>query len=376
MKNTALTVVTATAFGFLYLNQMHGIDHLLIAATLTFVLSHIALALPNWVFNKVVTSLKIRTYKIGRLDMTGALVCSSMTTALLSQKQATSIFEVALIASATCFFLIATQFITERITKATRAISRTNIVRPTPVSVKGKILNKAVFHLRQVVIALSLLIIGYAAFLADPALGFYLPTTYWAIVLILVAPLAVATAAWRAKTCNPAIEKARNEQWSSLTAAVSEMKPKVILHHTGPMSKKLTDAIKALNEQKIPFVTLTREQTIYNALKAKKTKNIIICTRMTDLETLIVPSVKAVMYTNNRAKNAHLVRFHHLNHILWDAPADALEISPTYGMFTSLIETDKHPLGETSYTVKHVGGAVETEVDLHNALYTSIDLKQ
>ena len=375
MKNTALTVVTATAFGFLYLNQMHGIDYLLIVATLIFVLSHIALALPNWAFNKVVTSLKIRTYKIGRLDMTGALVCSSMTTALLSQKQATSIFEVALIASATGFFLIATQLIAERITKATRAISRTNIVRPTPVSVKGDLLNKTVFHLRQVVIAMSLFAIGYIAFL-DSELGSYLPMTYWAIVLMLVLPLAFATAVWRAKTCNPAIEKARNEQWSSLTAAVSDMKPKVILHHTGPMSKKLTDAIKALNEQKIPFVTLAREQTIYNALKAKKVKNIIICTKMTDLETLIVPSVKAIMYTNNRAKNAHLVRFHQLNHILWDAPAESLEISPTYGMFTSLIETHKDLHGETTYTVKHVEGSVEPEVDLYNAFYSSIDLNQ
>ncbi|WP_315921043.1 hypothetical protein [Mesorhizobium sp. SP-1A] len=375
MKNTALTVVTATAFGFLYLNQMHGIDPLLIAATLIIVLSHIALALPNWAFNKVVTSLKIGTYKIGRLDMTGALVCSSMTTALLSQKQATSIFDAALIASATGFFLIATQFITDGVSKASRAISRTNIVGPTPVAVKGVLLNKAVFGLRQVVIAMSLVAIGYVAFL-DSNLGSYLPMTYWAIVLMLVSPLAVATAVWRAKTCNPAIEKARNEQWSSLTAAVSDMKPKAILHHTGPMSKKLTDAIKALDEQKIPFVTLAREQTIYNALKAKKVKNIIICTKMTDLETLIVPSVKAVIYTNNRAKNAHLVRFHQLNHILWDAPADALEISPTYGMFTSLIETDKKIHGETTYTVKHVGGVVESEVDLYNALYASIDLKQ
>lgn len=376
MKNTALTVVTATAFGFLYLNQMHDIEHLLIAATLIFVLSHIVFALPNWVFNKVVAGLKIGTYKIGRLDMTGALVFGSMTTALLSQKQASSISDAALIASATGFFLVATQFITDGVSKTSRAISRTNIVSSTPVAVKGDLLNKAVFHLRQVVIALSLLMIGYVAFLADPDLESYLSMTYWAITLILIAPLAVTAAVWRSRTSNPAIEKARNEHWSSLTAAISDMNPKVILHHTGPMSKKLTDAIKALNEQKIPFVTLTREQAVYTALKAKRVKNIIICTKMTDLETLIVPSVKAVMYTNNRAKNAHLIRFHQLNHILWDAPADALEISPTYGMFTSLIETDKDFHGDTTYTVKHVGGSVESEVDLYNALYSSIDLKQ
>lgn len=376
MNKIALTGLAAIVFGFLYLNQMHDIEPMLLVATAVFALSHILLAVPNWLFDKVAGPKKAGKYRLNRSDLTGVLFFSSITTVLLAQKHVGSIIDSVFIAVGTGLFILTSVKIVEHVTKVRTSVSQSNIVGGTPVNHQSGSLNQSIFYFRVLVLAMSASAISHVAFRADPKDWSSMPATYFGVLILLLIPISLTVSVWRSKTYNPALISAKEQQWNAITTTLESKAPKVLLHHAGPVSKKLTDAIKMLNEMKIPYATVLRDQATYNSLKAKKFKNLILCTKMTDLETLISPSVKAIIYTNNRAKNGHLIRFHQLNHVLWDTPENALEISPTYGMFTSRIERVRTPGNPITNNVHHISGQSLFDISLEDALIQTIDIKQ
>ncbi|MFX0592607.1 CDP-glycerol glycerophosphotransferase family protein [Melissospora conviva] len=64
-----------------------------------------------------------------------------------------------------------------------------------------------------------------------------------------------------------------------------------------------------------PFIVVVRTRVNFDEAVALTTAPVVLRTALTDLDDVIVPSLKTVFYMNNAIRNCHMVRYEHLTHI-------------------------------------------------------------
>lgn len=104
---------------------------------------------------------------------------------------------------------------------------------------------------------------------------------------------------------------------TAVIGALEALEPQFIVHFSGPPGSayQLEMWLPYLDKLGDPYAIVAREQTHLEALRSATETPIIVAPTMSELERLLVPSVKAAFYVNGSALNTHLVRFGHLKHL-------------------------------------------------------------
>jgi hypothetical protein len=110
---------------------------------------------------------------------------------------------------------------------------------------------------------------------------------------------------------------ARHRQGHGLVKALQKIKPKFALYwiaapETAYQVSMWLPYLERLNE---PFVIIVRSRVNFEDVRALTKRPIVICRYQDDLDSVVVPSLRAVFYTNNSPRNMHMVRFPGIKHI-------------------------------------------------------------
>jgi hypothetical protein len=104
---------------------------------------------------------------------------------------------------------------------------------------------------------------------------------------------------------------------AAVIAALEALEPSFIVHFSGPPGSvyQLAMWLPYLDRLGDPYAVVSREQVHFEELRGITSAPIVVAPSMSELERLLVPSVKAAFYVNGSALNTHLVRFGHLKHL-------------------------------------------------------------
>ncbi|WP_336660589.1 CDP-glycerol glycerophosphotransferase family protein [Leucobacter sp. USHLN153] len=113
----------------------------------------------------------------------------------------------------------------------------------------------------------------------------------------------------------------RNDRrdFSSLPARMEAAGPVFLMHWDAPGESRyqLDMWLPHLADLQIPFVVLVRNPEAFrSAVMAAGPTPVVLAPRHTDVERLLVPSVRAVLYVNNADQNNQILRFEGLTHIM------------------------------------------------------------
>lgn len=187
--------------------------------------------------------------------------------------------------------------------------------------------------------ALDGLAVPYAAHLpghevrADPVLGAgaVLPLTLLALLLLVLAPLApaalpglsllvsAATVVTAAAALVGIVGRIRRRLrfQADLPRILDSLAPVFYVYwHAPPRSAfQVTMWLPYLERLGVPFVLVTRTVPTFRQLQEATGHPVILRRSLTDLDDLVVPSVRGVFYVNNAMRNNHMVRYAELTHI-------------------------------------------------------------
>jgi hypothetical protein len=104
---------------------------------------------------------------------------------------------------------------------------------------------------------------------------------------------------------------------AAVIGALETLEPVFIVHFSGPPASayQLEMWLPYLDLLGDPYAVVVREKVHLEELRGSTAAPIIVAPSMSELERLLVPSVKAAFYVNGSALNTHLVRFGHLKHL-------------------------------------------------------------
>lgn len=140
----------------------------------------------------------------------------------------------------------------------------------------------------------------------------------WPAWLLVFA--AVAAAAVSAGAVTVAAQRrlfGRGRAMNRLRQLVSEYEPKFLVYFTAPAGSNYQimmwlPHLEALGER---FIVVLREPGPFPAVAAATGSPVIYCPEMSTFDQCVVPSLRAVFYVNNGAKNTHCVRYGELTHV-------------------------------------------------------------
>ena len=131
--------------------------------------------------------------------------------------------------------------------------------------------------------------------------------------------------------------KRRRQTRRLINKAVDRHQPEFAVYFSAPPETEyqVTSWLPYLERIGRPFIIILREPQPFATISAATTAPVLVCTAVQDVDNLVVPSLKAVFYVNNGAKNAHMVRFNQLTHIqLLHGDSDkASSYNPVTAMF-------------------------------------------
>lgn len=138
--------------------------------------------------------------------------------------------------------------------------------------------------------------------------------------LWIAAAAAIATAGTAAAGAAGALLHRRRSAHAgdgAVIAALEALEPAFIVHFSGPPGSvyQLDMWLPYLDRLGDPYAIVAREKAHLEELRGRTEAPIIVAPSMSELERLLVPSVKAAFYVNGSALNTHLVRFGHLKHL-------------------------------------------------------------
>jgi hypothetical protein len=162
-----------------------------------------------------------------------------------------------------------------------------------------------------------------------------LPTWLWLVLVILSAvPLVLAALDGRTK-----VLMARSQR-VLLAKAMTAFAPDFFVYTSRPddASYQITMWLPYLEQAGLKFAIITRNRVPALALADLTDVPVIEARGIADLETLIVPSLKAAFYVNASSGNGALVRFQHLSHIyLGHGDSDKPpSYNPTHAMYDQI----------------------------------------
>lgn len=104
---------------------------------------------------------------------------------------------------------------------------------------------------------------------------------------------------------------------ATLNELLEDMGPVFYVYWDAPARSafQVTMWLPYLERLGVPFVLVVRTVSNFRQLKAKTDHPLLLRRSLTDLDDLIVPSVRGVFYVNNAMRNNHMVRYAHLTHI-------------------------------------------------------------
>ncbi|MFG3342758.1 CDP-glycerol glycerophosphotransferase family protein [Glycomyces sp. NPDC048151] len=104
---------------------------------------------------------------------------------------------------------------------------------------------------------------------------------------------------------------------AAVIEALEALEPAFIVHFSGPPASayQLEMWLPYLDRLGDPYAIVAREKVHLDDLRDATGAPIVVAPSMSELERLLVPSVKAAFYVNGSALNTHLVRFGHLKHL-------------------------------------------------------------
>jgi len=149
-----------------------------------------------------------------------------------------------------------------------------------------------------------------ALILTDPAATPMLTAAVaLSFISLVLALLASVDSAQRIRT--------RRHFQANLPQVLEEMGPVFYLYwHAPPRSAfQVTMWLPYLERLGVPFVLVVRTVQNFRQLESATDHPVLLRRSMADLETLIVPSARAVFYVNNAMRNNHMVRYSGLTHI-------------------------------------------------------------
>ncbi|GIJ26690.1 glycosyl transferase [Micromonospora qiuiae] len=139
--------------------------------------------------------------------------------------------------------------------------------------------------------------------------------------LIGVVALAVSVAAlgligftgWQAMTR----VRARHNSEARLNAALTAYEPVFLLHWEAPAATGYQVAmwLPYLERLGKKYFVLVRNEANFNEVLRLTTAPVVLRAGLTELDEVIVPSLKAAFYVNTATKNCHLIRYTNLKHI-------------------------------------------------------------
>lgn len=161
------------------------------------------------------------------------------------------------------------------------------------------------------------------------------PQLWWLLLLLGSATLAFGTGCFLYFLRRYSQQK---RQTPRLIKALGGYQPQFIFHWEAP--KNTTYQVKMwlpyLERLEVPFVLVARTQVNYEELLTLTTRPVILRHSIGNLDSVIAPSVRAVVYVNTATVNNHMVRYTHLTHIqLNHGESDkAASYNPAFKMFT------------------------------------------
>lgn len=135
-------------------------------------------------------------------------------------------------------------------------------------------------------------------------------------------PLVAGTAAVAVASLVPlgqmAIERSRAHLApATLRKALEQYQPEFVLYFSAPTGSEYHAQMWLPYLQRLgrPFVVILREAWAFEPIAGMTDAPVVFCKSVLQMENAIVPSLRAVFFVNNGAKNAHIVRFNQLTHI-------------------------------------------------------------
>ncbi|GLZ81900.1 glycosyl transferase [Actinorhabdospora filicis] len=104
---------------------------------------------------------------------------------------------------------------------------------------------------------------------------------------------------------------------SDVRDAVQKYAPKYMVHMSAPVGSEyqLLTWLPYLDRLGEPYLIVLREKHLIDKIAQATDKPIVLANSIVELENLLVPSLKAVLYVNNGGKNLHMIRFTGLEHV-------------------------------------------------------------
>ena len=161
--------------------------------------------------------------------------------------------------------------------------------------------------------------------------GIALPLSMLSVLMLVLAPLApeplllialLLAAAALAALLLAQLDVARRIQdrrrfQAELPRILETIGPVFYLYWHAPRRSafQVTMWLPHLERLGVPFMLVTRTASAFRQLQEATDHPVILRRSLTDLDDLIVPSVRGVFYVNNAMRNNHMVRYSQLTHI-------------------------------------------------------------
>ncbi|WP_375432129.1 CDP-glycerol glycerophosphotransferase family protein [uncultured Friedmanniella sp.] len=172
-----------------------------------------------------------------------------------------------------------------------------------------------------------------AATLAGVALAWARASPWWWVALAVVAVLPIVAMGWNGRAKIVYARRLRRD----LPQAVAAYAPEIVLYTSRPddASYQVRMWLPYLERSGLRILIVARNQVPAAALAEVTDLPVVEARRMSDLESLVVPSLRAAFYVNASSGNGAFVRFQHLTHVyLGHGDSDKPpSYNPTHAMY-------------------------------------------
>lgn len=333
MSTTSILASAFLVFFVFSLSNLLEISASLSIIITVAVLIHACLFLPRWLLTPALRKAKLKGKDFNYI-LTGLIGIIIPTLSVETNGSAESFVLAIVVASVLLAGLTLTFKASDILNSTLSSLNTTTIIQPKKLTNPKRWTSK-VNYLNKITLA-TLSAISRAVIALNGSLSSLFPATLIVTFLTMTANFMVIKTV-KGKEFRELLSVQREKYANSIKASLERYEPTTLLYHSGPVTHALKDAISTLKKADKKFYIIARERAVFNALKKTKTPRVILCVKLAEIEPFIKDTVEEIYYTNNRAKNVHVIRYYEFKHILMNSPENALERSPSYGMFTHRI---------------------------------------
>ncbi|MGH3648497.1 MAG: CDP-glycerol glycerophosphotransferase family protein, partial [Micromonosporaceae bacterium] len=185
-------------------------------------------------------------------------------------------------------------------------------------------------------------------------------------------------AAWRER------RSAAHQMDSEVHAAVERVAPKCIVHFSAPAGSEyqLLMWLPYFDQIGEPYLIVLREAHSQAVIAEATDRPVVVAPSISNLEHMLVPSMRAAFYVNNGMKNTHCVRFGQLTHVQLlhgdsDKPSSYNPITAMYDRIyvagqAGIDRYHKNGVHIPTEQFRIVGRPQVAEVEVHNTAISEV----